>query len=207
MKLKKQTNKQTKTFASWKESYDKPRQHIIKQRHHFADKGSYSQCYSFSSSHIWMRELDHKKGWALKNWCFQIAVLGKTFESSFNSKEIIPVNFKGNQSWIFIGRTDAEAPILWLPDGKGGLIGKDPGAGKDWGWEEKGATEDEMVDWHHWLDGHEFELALGDSEGQGSLACCSPWGHKELNMNWQLNNNKDYLGDASENAGNVDSIV
>ena len=129
-------------FAPWKKSYDEPRQHIKKQRHHFAKKGLPSQSYGFSSSHVWMWELDHKNGWAPKNWCFQI--VEKTLESSLDSKEMKPVNPKGNQSWIFIGRTDAEAeaPIVCLPDAKSQLSGKDPDAGKDWGQEEKGAAED-----------------------------------------------------------------
>ena len=115
----------------------------------------------------------------------------KTLESPLDCKEIKSINSKGNQSWICFGRTDAEAetPILWLPDAKSWLIRKDPDAGKDWRQEEKGMTEDEMVGWHHWLDGHEFEQALGDGEGQGSLACCSPQGHKDLNMTEQANNN------------------
>ena len=113
----------------------------------------------------------------------------KTFESPFDCKEIKPVNPKGNQSWIFIGRTDAEAeaPILWPSYGKSWLIGKDPDAGKDWSQEEKGMTEDEMVWWHHWLNGHEFEQALGVGDGQGSLACCSSWDCKELTTTEQLN--------------------
>ena len=168
----------------WKESYDKPRLHIQKQRHHFANKGPYSQSYGFSSSHIWVWELDHKEGWVPENWCFQIVVLEKTLESPLDSKEIKSVNLKGNQSWIFIARIDAEveAPILWPPDVKSWFIGKDPEAGKDWGQEETGATEDEMIGWHHRLNGHEFEQTLGNSEGQGSLACHSPWGHKESDM-------------------------
>ena len=150
-----------------------------------------SQSYGFSSSHIWMWELDHKEGWALKNWCFWTVVLEKTFQSPLDCKEIKPVNPKGNQFWIFIGRTDAEAeaPIFWPPDAKSRLIRKDPNAGKDWSQEEKGTTEDELVGWHHWLDGHVFEQALGDSEGQRSLACYSPWGHKELDVTERLNNN------------------
>ena len=125
-----------------------------------------------------MWELDYKESWVLKNWCFWTVVLEKTPESPLDCKEIQPVHPKGNQSWIFIWRADAEAeaPILWPPDEKNWLIGKDPDAGKDWGWEEKGMTEDEMVGWHHWLDGHEFEQALGVGDGQGSLACCSSWG-------------------------------
>ena len=129
---------------------------------------------------IWMWELYLKKGWALKNWCFWTVVLEKTLENPLDNKKIQPVHPKGNQSWVFIGRTDAEAPILWLPDVKSWLIGKDPSAGKDWR-QEKGMTEDEMVGWHHRLNGHEFEQALGDSDGLGSLACCSPWGCKESN--------------------------
>ena len=125
-----------------------------------------------------MWELDHKEGWALKNWCFWTVVLEKTLERPLDSKEIKLVNPKGNQPWIFIGRTDAEAetPVLWLPDMKSQLIGKDPGAGKDCRQEEKGVTEDEMVGWHHRFNGHEFGQTSGDSEGQGSLACCSPQG-------------------------------
>ena len=112
----------------------------------------------FSSSHVWMWELDHKEIWVPKNWCFWTAVLEKTLESPLDYKEIKPVNPKGNESWIFIGRTDAEAetPILWPPDAKNWLIWKDPDAGKDWRWEEKGMTEDEMVGWHQQLDGHGF---------------------------------------------------
>jgi len=120
-----------------------------------------------------MWELDHKEGWALKNWYFRTVVLKKTLESPLDSKEIKAVNPKGNQLWLFTGRTDAEAPILWSPDVKGQLIGKDPDAEKDWGQEEKGITEDEMVGWHHWFNGHEFEQTPGDSEGQGSVAICS----------------------------------
>ena len=126
----------------------KPRQHFKKQRQHFADKGLHNQTCGFSSSHIWMWELDHKEGSMPKNWCFWTVVLEKTLESPLDYKKIKPVNPKGNQSWIFIGRTDAEAetPVLWLPDEKSWLIGKDPEAGKDWGQEQKQATEDEMVE-------------------------------------------------------------
>ena len=128
-----------------------------------------------------MRELNGKESWAPKNWCFWTLVLEKTLESPLDCKEIQPVHSKGDQPWIFIGKTDAEAvtPILWPPDVKKWLIGKDPDAGKDWRQEEKGMTEDKMVGWHHWLDGHEFEQAPGVGDGQGSLECCSPWGHKE----------------------------
>ena len=148
-----------KDTVPWKKSYDQPRQHIKKQRHYFPNKGPSSQSYGFSSGHLWMWQLDYKEGWVLKNWCFWTVVLGKTLESPLNCKETQPVNPKGNQSWIFIGRTDAEAemPILWPPDAKNWLVWKDPDAGKDWRWEEKGTTEDEMSGWYHWLYGHEFE--------------------------------------------------
>ena len=124
--------------------------------------------------------MEHREGWALKNLCFQTVVLEKTPEGPLDSKEFQPVNPKGNQSWIFIGKTDAEAPILWLPDAKSWLIRKDPDAVEDSGQEEKGATEDQMVGWRHRLNWHEFEQSLGDSEAQGSLVCCGPWGHQEL---------------------------
>ena len=122
--------------------------------------------YGFSSSHVWMWELDHKEGWALKNWCFWTVVLGKILESPLDCKEIKLVHPKRNQPWISIGRPDAEAeaPIFWPPYGKSPLIGKDPDAGEDWRQESKGMIEDEMVGWHHWLNGHEFEQAPGDSE-------------------------------------------
>ena len=143
----------------------------------------------FSSSHVWMWELDYKDSWALKNWCFWTVVLEKTLESPLDCKEIQPVHPKGDQSWMFIGRTDAEAetPILWPPHTKSWLIGKDSDAGKDWGQEEKGATEDEMVGWHHWLDGHGFGWTLGAGDGQEALACCGSWGCKELDTTERLN--------------------
>ena len=143
---------------SWKKNYDQPRQHIKKQRPRFAKKGLSSQSYGFFSSHVWMWELDYKESWALKNWCFWTVVLAKTLESLLDCKEIQPVHPKGNQSWIFIGRTDAKTPILWPPDVKNQLIGKGHDAGKDWKQEEKGTTEDEMVRWHHWVNGHEFDV-------------------------------------------------
>ena len=132
---------------------------------------------SFSSSHVRIWESDHKEDWVVKNWRFLTAVLEKTHESPMDCKEIKPVNPEGSQLWISIGRTDAEAKgrILWPPDVNSWLIRKDPGAGKDWRQEEKGATEDEMVGWYHWLSGHEFEQALEDSERQGSLMCSCPW--------------------------------
>ena len=147
-----------KTLAPWKKSYDQPRQHIKKQRHYFSNKGLSNQGCGFSSSHVWMWELDYKESWVLKNWCFWTVMLEKTLESLLDCKEIQPVHPKGNQSWIFIGRTDAEAetPILWPPYAKSWLVWKDPDAGKGWKWEEKGMTENEMVGWYHWLSGHEF---------------------------------------------------
>ena len=148
-----------KTFTPWKESYDQPRWHIQKQRRYFANKGLSSQGYGFSSGHVWMWDLDCEESWAPKNWCFWTVVLEKTLESPLDCKEIQTVHSKGDQSWVFIGRTDieAESPILWPPHAKSWLIGKDCDAGRDWGQEEKGTTEDEMAGWHHWLDGHEFE--------------------------------------------------
>ena len=155
-----------KTFAPWKKSYDKHKPQIKKQKQHFANKGPSSQSYGFSSRHVWMWELDHKEGWALKSWCFQTLVVEKTLQSFLDCK-IKPVNPKGNQSWIFIGRTGVEAgaPILWPLDEKNWLIWKDLDAGKDWRREEKGMTEDEMVRWHHPLNGEEFEQDPGDGEG------------------------------------------
>ena len=152
-----------KMLASWKKSYDQPRQHVKKQRHYLAEKGPSSQGYGFSSSRVWMWELDCEESWAPKNWCFWTVVLEKTLESPLNCKEIQPVNPKGSQSLIFIGRTDAEAetPILWPPDVKNWLIWNDLDAGKDWKQEEKGMTKDEMVGWHHRAHGHEFEQAPG----------------------------------------------
>ena len=130
-----------------------------------------------------------KKGWAPKNWCLPTVVLKKTLESPLDSKEIHPVNPKRDQSWVFIGRTDTEAPILWPPDAKSQLIGKDLDDGKDWRQKEKGTTEDEMVGWYHRLNGHEFEQTPGESEGQGSLECCSSRGRKGMDTIERLNNN------------------
>ena len=129
------------------------------------------------------------KCWAPKNWCFWTVVLEKTLENPLDWKEIQPVHPKGNQSWIFIGRTDVEAetPIIWSPDAKNWLTGKDSDAGRDWGQEEKGTTEDEVVGWHHRLNGHEFEQTPGAGDGQGGPACCSPWGSKESDMTERLN--------------------
>ena len=145
-------------LTPWKESYHQPRQHIKKQRHYFANKGPSHQGCGFSSSHVWMWELDYKESWVPRNWCFWTVALEKTLESPLDFEEIQPVLPKGDESWVFIGGTDAEAetPILWPPDAKSWLIGKDPDAGNDWRREVKGMTEDEMVGWHHWLNGHEF---------------------------------------------------
>ena len=160
-----------------------------KQRHYFANKGLSSQSFALSSSHVRMWELDYKESWALKNWCFWTVVLEKTLECPLDYKDIQPVNPQGNQSWILIGRIDAEAeiPILWPPDASNCLIGKVLDAGKDWRQEQKGVTEAEMVGVHHQLDGHEFEQALGAGDGQGNMVYCSPWGWKELEMTEQLN--------------------
>ena len=145
-------------LTPWKESYDQPRQHIKMQRHYFFNKGPSSQGCGFSSGHVWMWELNYKESWEQKNWCFWTVVLEKILESLLDCKEIQPVHPKGDQSWVFIGRTDVEAetPTLWPPDGKSWVIGKDPDAGKDWE-QEKGSTEDEMAGWHHWLDGLDRE--------------------------------------------------
>ena len=154
--------------------------------------------FFFSSSHVWMWELDYKESWALKNWCFWTVLLEKTVESPLDYEEIQPVHPKGDQSWVFIGRPDAEAEtaILWPPDEKNWLIWKDLDAGKDWGQEEKGMTEDEMVGWHHQLNGHEFGWTLGVGDGQGSLACCCSWGGKESDttelLNWTKCGVKDH---------------
>ena len=190
-------------LAPWKESYDQPKQNIKKQRHYFAIKDLSSQSYGFSSSHVWMWDLDHKESWASKNRYFWTVVLEKTLESPLDCKEIQPVHPKGNQFGKFIGRTDVEAetPKLCPPDAKNWLILKDPDAGKEWRQEKKGMT-DEMVGWHHWLNGHVFGQALGVGDEQWSLECCSPWGSKNFNttewLNWtwqtvyQLGNKGQY---------------
>ena len=175
-------------LAPWKKSYDQPRQHIKKQRHYFANKGPSSQSCGFSCSHVWMWELDYKESWTLKNWCFWTVVLEKTLESPFDSKEIQPVHPKGNQSWIFIARTDAEAetPILWPPEELTHLK-------RPWCWETLQAEgEGDDREWDGWMASLTqwtwvwVNTRVGD--GQGGLACCSPWSHKELDtpelLNW-----------------------
>ena len=156
---------------------------------------SSSQGYGFSSGHVWMWEMDYKEGRVPKNWCFWTMVLEKTLESLLDCKENQPVHPEGDQSWVFIGRTDVEAetPILWPPDVKSWLIGKDPDAGKDWGKEGKGTTEGEMLGWYYQLDGHGFGWTPGVGDGQGGLACCSSWGHNESDMTEWLNWTKTKL--------------
>ena len=148
-----------------------------------------SQSYGFFSSHVGMWELNYKESWAPKNWWFWTVLLEKTLDSPLDHREIKPVHPKGNQPWMFIGKTGAkaEAPMLWPLDVKNWLIWKDPDAGKNWRQEDKGMTEDEMVGWHHWLNGRESEQVPGAGDGQGNLACCNPWGHKELNTTERLN--------------------
>ena len=170
---------------------DQPRQHLKKQGHYFAYKGLSSQSYGFCSSHVWKWELDYNESWVPKNWCFWTVVLENTLENLLDCQEIKPVNPKGNPAWLYTGSTDAEAEalILWPPDAKSQLIWKDPDAGKDWRQEEQAMPDDEMVGSHHRLNGHEFEQAPGDGEWQGSLACSSPWGCKELDSTEQLKKN------------------
>ena len=145
------------------------------------------QSYGFSRSHVWMWESNHKEGWVPKNWCFRTGVVEETPESPLDCKEVKPVHSKGNQSWIFIGSTDAEAPILWPPDAKSQLIGKDPDAGKGWRQKEKEVSDDKMVRSHRWVNGHEFEQTPRVGGGQDSLVCFSLWGHKEPDMTELLN--------------------
>ena len=171
----------------WKKSYGQPRQHIKTQRHYFARKGPTSLSYGFSSSHVWIWELDYKESWVLKNWCFWTVVLEKTLESPLDCKEIQSVHTE-DQPWDFFGKNDAKAEtsVLWPPHTKSWLTGKDSDAGRDWG-QEEGTTEDEMAEWHHWLDGHESEWTPGVGDGQGGLACCDSWGRKESDMTERLN--------------------
>ena len=178
-----------KDAYSLEEKYDKHWKHIKKQRHYFADKGPSSQSYGFSSSHVWMGVLDYKESWVLKNWCFWTVVPEKTIESLLDCKEIQPVNPKEiSPEYSLEGLTLKLKLILWPPDAKNWLTWKDPDAGKDWMQEEKGMTEDEVVGWHHWYDEHEFEQAPGAGDGQGSLACCSPWGSR-VGHDWVTESN------------------
>ena len=149
----------------------------------------YSMYVGFSSGHVWMWELDYEESWAPKNWCFWIVVLEKTLESPLDCKEIQPVHSEGDEPWDFFGRNDAiaETPVLWPPHAKSWLLGKDSDAGRDWGQEEKGMTEDKMAGWHHWLDGRECEWTPGVGDGQGSLTCCGSLGLKESGMTERLN--------------------
>ena len=165
---------------------------ILKHRDYFANKGLSSQGYGFSSGHVWMRQLDCEEIWVPKYWCFWTVVLQKTLASPLDCKEIQPVHSKGDQSWLFFGRTDAkaESPVLWPPHVKSWLIWKDSDAGRDWGQEEKGMAQDEMAGWHHWLDGHESEWTLGVGDGQGGLVSCNTWGRKESDTTEWLNWNE-----------------
>ena len=178
-------------LTPWKESYNKPRQHIKKQRYYFANKGLSSQGYGFSSSRVWMWELDYQESWAPKNWCFWTVMLEKTLESPFDCKEIQPVHPKGNQPWIFIGRTDAEAetPILWSPDAKNHSLEKTLMLGKIKGGRRRGWQRTRLLDGI--TNVMDIEQAPGVGDGQGSLACCSPWGCKESDtterLNWKHN--------------------
>ena len=171
-----------KIFAPWKKTYDQPSQHIKKQRHYFTNKGSSSQSYGFSSSHVWMWELGYKEGWMLRNWCLWTVMLEKMLESPLDFKEIQSFHPKGNQSWLF--SAEAEAVILWPPDVKHWLIWKDPDAGKDWCQEEKGMTEDEMVGWHHQLNGHKFEQSSGSCLWTGKPGVLQSMGLQRVGPNW-----------------------
>ena len=168
-------------MSSYEDQDHKRRQCVEKQRHYSANKGPYSQGNGLPSGHTWLWDLDYKEGRTPKNWCLQTVVLKKFAESPLDSKEIKPVNLKGDQAWIFTGRTDAEveAPIFWLSDANWWLFGKLSDAGKDRGQKEKRASEDEKAGLQHWCNQHELSQTPGDGEGYGGLACCSPWGHKE----------------------------
>ena len=172
-------------LTPWKESYDQHREHIEKQRHYFANKGLSSQDYGFSSGHVWMWELDCEESWMPKNWCFWSVMLEKTLEHPLDCKEFQPVHSKGDQSWVFIGGIDAKAeiPILWPPDAKSWLIGKDPDAGKHWR-QEKGRTEDEMVGWHHQLNGHEFWVSSGSWWWTGRPGVLKSMGSQTVGHDW-----------------------
>ena len=171
-------------LTPWKESYDQPRQHIKKQRHYFANKGPSSQGYGFSCGHVWMWELDYEESWVPKTWCLWTVVLEKTLESPLDCKEVQPVHLKETSLRCSLGRLMLKLKLQYF----GHLMRRvDPDAGRDWGQEEKGTTEDEMAGWHHGLDGHESEWTLGIGDGQGGLVCCNSWGCKELDTTEQLN--------------------
>ena len=174
-------------LASWKESYDQPRQHIKKQRCYFANKGSSSQSYGLSSSHVWMWELDYKESWAANDvfelWCWRRLLRVPWTARGSNQSVLKEISPEHSLEGLML---KLNAPILWPPDVKIWLIGKNPDAGKDWRREEK-TTEDEMVGWHHRFNGHEFEQAPGTGDGQGSLECCSPWDHKKLDTTEWVN--------------------
>ena len=194
-------------LTPWKESYDQPRQHIKKQNITLPTKVLIVKAmifpvvmYGCESWTIKKAELQRILNCGI-NFCFWTVVLEKTLERTLDCKGIQPVHPKGDQSWIFIGRNDAEAetPIFWPPDAKNWLIGKDPDAGKGWRWEEKGTTEYEVVGWHHWLDGHDFEYTLGVGDGQRGLVCCSSWGRKESDRTEWLNwTDKEFMLQAPE---------
>ena len=176
-------------LAPWKKSCDQPRQHNKKQRHYFANKGPSSQSYGFSSSHVWMWELDYKESWAPKNWCFELWCWRRLLRAPWTPRRseqsiLRDISPEFSLEGLIL---KLETPILWPPDAKNWVIGKDPDAGKDWRQEEKQLIEDEMVGWHHWLDGHEFEQAPGVGDEQGSLVCCSPWCCIELDTTERLN--------------------
>ena len=178
----------------WKESYDQPRQHIKKQRHYFVNKGLSNQGYGFSNGHIWMWELDCEESWVLKNWCFWTVVLEKTLESPLDCMEIQPSILKEISPGCSLEglMLKLKLPILWPPDAKSWLIGKEPDAGKDWGQEEKGMTEDEMVWWHHRLNRHGFVWTPGAGDRQGGPVCCGSWGCRfghdwATEVNWSEN--------------------
>ena len=181
-------------WSAWLVFCDQPRQHIKKQRHYFANIGPSSQSYGFSTSHVWMWKLDYKEGWTSKNWCFWAVLLKKTCESPLDCKEIKPVNPKANQSWIFIGRLILKLNLqyfgypMWRVDSLENtlMLGKTESR-------RRRGQQDEMVRWHHWLNGHEFEQAPGDGEGQGGLACCSPRCHKQSDTTEWLNNNRGHF--------------
>ena len=172
-------------LAPWKKSSDQPRQHIKKQRHYFANKGPSSQSYGFSSCHVWMWELDYKENWVPKNWYFWTVVLEKTLESPLDCKEIQQSILKEiSPEYSLEGLMLKLKPILWPAHVKNRVIGKDTDAGKDWRCEEKGTTEDEMVEWHHWHDRHDFEQAPGVGDGQGSLGVLQSMGSQRVGHDW-----------------------